>query len=477
MRQLLRAGLPRVLVALVALVAAPASAEPSQFCRLGLGHARVDFCMAVSLYHNHSSAAHDLYLSLNVRRPFAPDDAAAPGLGWTAVGTGARMHGSLMFVVYGDPDARAAGKQAPPPVLSVRTVEKKHSRPVGIHAAKFDGGGGGAVDVRVLDAKWAPSAANDSHVAQLSAVCYGCSNWGGDAIAVEAASQPWIWAWNQDQDMSPYAEDVDLQRHELEEGGFGVFYVDMKSAATHHADDAVPSVQGTANVQTSEMPIEGKAPAGFLDSVRDRPLAHMHGLLMATAFLLLFPAGAVAIRSGSSGAFKHHWAVQASALLVALAGAATATFMTRGDLFGSPHQIAGSAISLLLPVQAALGWRHHIDFVRIRRRTPISYAHICLGFTLLVGGWVNVLGGMVLFGWGRPGVLLAGGLVAVEALGVGGWAVLAKRRQRAASLAAAKQAPDAAAAYFALDDMDSDDDEDDEGGRADEEHKGLMKKA
>ncbi|KAK5998092.1 hypothetical protein PT974_00464 [Cladobotryum mycophilum] len=440
-----------------------ASAEPSQYCRFGLDKGEIDFCMAVSLYHNHSSSAHDLYLSLNVRRSGASDDAAK--LGWTAVGTGSHMEGALMFIVYGDPN-----KPPHPPTLSVRTAEERHSHPIGIYSE----GGHKNVDARVLDAKWTPSAGNKTWTAEFSVVCYGCSNWDGRAISSESLSQPWIWGWNKDQNMRPYHEDVDLQKHSLVTGGFGVFYVDMKNAATHHADEAMPTIQGKNNVHTSEFPITKKK-TGLLETLKERPLVHLHGFFMSMAFLVLFPIGAVAIRSGSNKSFKYHWTIQASAMAFALSGAVIAVYMTDGDLFGSPHQIAGTSIAVLLILQAVLGWRHHVDFVRIRRRTWISYGHISLGFILLFGGWANVLSGIILYGLGKLGVFLMATLVLVEIVCVGGWAYLARRRQSAKAMVS-KETPESSAAYFALDEMESDDD-DDMPATKDEEQKGLMKKA
>jgi hypothetical protein len=40
-------------------------------------------------------------------------------------------------------------------------------------------------------------------------------------------------------------------------------------------------------------------------------------------------------------------------------------------------------------LQALLGYYHHVLFVKLRRRTFISYAHIVLGWIILSGGWLN----------------------------------------------------------------------------------------
>ncbi|EGR51819.1 uncharacterized protein TRIREDRAFT_120257 [Trichoderma reesei QM6a] len=458
-----------------------ASATPSQYCLFGLARNEADFCVALSLYHNHSTSAHDIYLSLSVRRPVQPAGGNSSSLGWTAVGAGPKMAGSLMFVLYGDPEASA-------PTLSVRTVKTGHARPVLIAQDDDEGTAGSHLDVRVAQTSWtkindddasSSSSSSSAYVASASAVCYGCSDWPGAEISPESASQPWIWAWNSHQDMKPFSADAQLEMHSLVDGGYGHFYVDMAAATSHHAD-GFPAInlnvttttsEKDANVGTSDRPMTASSSqAGLWQKLLSRPLAHLHGFFMTTAFLLLFPLGALAIRSGSDRAFKHHWAVQAAASASALSGAVTAIVMS-DRVFGSPHQIAGVAIvCLLLPLQVLLGWRHHMDFIRIFRRTWISYAHIALGFTILVSGWANLLAGLLLYGVGKLAIALVALLILFEAGGVGVWSYLAARR-RALTRGNVQKETESSAAYFALEDI-PESDEEDEGA----EERGLMHK-
>ncbi|PTB70969.1 iron reductase domain protein [Trichoderma citrinoviride] len=483
-----------LLLLLLSLLAATSSATPSQYCLFGAPRDEVDFCVALSLYHNHSTSAHDVYLSLSVRRPVvqpgnssSSSSSSSSSLGWTAVGAGPRMAGSLMFVLYGDPEA-SAGEKIKPPTLSVRTVKTGHARPVLItqeDAAAAAGSSSQPVDVRVAETSWAKETDGDGDgssvyfVASAHAVCYGCSDWRGTDISPESASQPWIWAWNRNQDMEAFAADEQLEMHSLVDGNYGYFYVDMEAATSHHAD-GFPALNLTnkdaananANIGASDRPMAGDSNNKSLwQKLLSRPLAHLHGFFMMASFLLLFPLGAVAIRSGSTSAFKHHWAVQATASASALSGAVTAVIMS-DRVFASPHQIAGVAIVCLLPLQALLGWRHHVDFLRIFRRTWISYAHIALGFTILLSGWANVLAGLALYGLGKLGIALVALVVLLEAGGVGAVSWLAARRRAATGgNRVHKETPESSAAYFALEDI-PESDEEDEGA----EERGLMRK-
>ncbi|KAH6607968.1 hypothetical protein Trco_004281 [Trichoderma cornu-damae] len=452
-------SLPRLLPLLLFLLLAAVSAAPSQYCLFGLSRDEVDFCMAVSLYHNHSTSAHDVHLSMAVRR--SAEINGSHSLGWTAVGAGSKMAGSLMFVLYGDPEASGAAG----PTLSVRTVKIGHALPLRVTQQNT----GKQVDVRVSKTTWTKADNDTVHVATASVVCYACSEWVGSEISPESVSQPWIWAWNKQQVMKSFSPDERLEMHALIDG-YGHFYVDMKAATSHHSD-GFPAFNVTgedSNIGASDRPVEEEQ-TGLWQKLLSRPLAHLHGFFMMTSFLLLFPAGAVAIRSGSDKSFKYHWVIQLTAMLSALSGAVVAIAMS-DRIFGSPHQIAGLVIVGLVAVQAVLGWRHHVDFIRIFRRTWISYAHVSLGFVLLVSGWANVIAGLVLYGFGKFGIALIALFILLEALGVGAWSFLARRRSQATS-AIHKETPESSAAYFALEDIPESDEEDEAA-----EERGLMQK-
>ncbi|KAK3180941.1 hypothetical protein K4F52_007755 [Lecanicillium sp. MT-2017a] len=435
--------------ALVAQCFTFAAAGQAQFCRDGYTKGEADFCMATFLYHNHTSSSHDLYVTMETRRSRTGKSTASDG--WTAIGTGPTMSGALMFIMYGDPESTDRDG----PTLSVRTVEQGHEPPQ-VFDDNQDSQGG--VQVRVLNSSWIPS--DDYYTGQATLVCYSCGDWEGNAVATKATSQPWIYAFNQNQDLAPYGDDERLNAHTAD--GWGSFYVDMASATTHHGD-VLPAVDRSIMQQgASDKPIEQHQP-GLGEKIAARPIAYLHGLFMCLAFLILFPVGVVAIRSGLSKAFRFHWAIQGAAIGCALCGAGMGLAMSEGNIFGPTHQKIGIAVSSLLVLQVVSGWWHHIKFVQIRRRTWVSYAHMSVGWAVLLGGWVNALIGLTLFGLGNFGFFLVAGFIAAEAVALVGWVYIARKRSQQAAVSKDGVWEDAGEEYFALhDDLHSDSEDDEE---------------
>ncbi|OAA73468.1 Carbohydrate-binding domain family 9-like protein [Cordyceps fumosorosea ARSEF 2679] len=435
----------------------------AQFCLDGWDRQGPRFCMAASMYHNHSTSAHDMLVSVEVTRPA---DAALASAGWLAIGSGAVMSGSLMFVVYGDP---LTGQG---PFVSARGVEIGNGHTPPDVLSRDDPSLNHGVLVQQLGAGEWRAGANGTHVGVVRFACYACTAWSGHAVDAEATSQPLIWAFNGLEDMAPYAWDQPLHKH-VGVSGWGNFYANLQAASTHHAAGPPAVVPGHDRINAAATHITVKPPS-FFQRLRARPAAHAHGFVMLLAFLALFPLGVVGIRSGLDRAFKYHWTIQAGAMCFATVGAALGIYMSRGNLLGSAHQKVGLAVFALLFAQAASGWWHHVRFVRIRRRTWVSYAHMGLGWGILLGGWANAVTGAMLFGLGRPGLLVLVGLVATELMALVAVVYVARRKSRQDRAKATAKATDwrdgENEEYFALDDADSeDDDEEDTSSRKSDE--------
>ncbi|KAI1457375.1 iron reductase domain protein [Annulohypoxylon moriforme] len=442
------------------------ASEPVQFCKYGAENNEIDFCMSMLTHYNTSTSAHDLFLTMSVLRP------NSTALGWTAIGLGEVMEGSLMFIVYGDP---LVSKQ---PIVSIRK-STGHSQPTLITEEDTKSG----ADLRLLRADWQESPSDRRTVsAVVSVVCYSCHLFPGTTISATSKSQPWMWAWNDNQEFDDFLEDSQLQGHSHQSGagGWGNFYVDMsRSLNTWKSSPSPPSIiLGIQAIGVSESP--NGSPAYGVAWLKNNPILHAHGILMGVAFLFVFPLGVLAMRSGRAKAFKYHWVLQLVASGLTVAGFVLGLVLGRKvDTF---HQVLGITLVASLGVQGILGWRHHMVFLRLRRRTWLSHSHIYLGRLMMIGGWTNLITGLVLRGYSRVSVGIMGCVVVLEAIGLTAW--LAWKRIKAArdermNKHGSNGHKDDLSNYFALDDLDEDEEEDalPSGNPQDEESKPMMGKS
>lgn len=383
-------------------------AEPAQFCKFRQSSNQADFCTGFTVHHNASTGAHNVYLTFSHSRP------ANSAKGWTAVGFGEEMTGSLMVIVYGDP---ASGKS---PIVSVR-ASTGHTQPTLVTPGSLGGG-----DLRVLRSDWiSDDSASGTVTALVSLVCYSCTLWPGTSISATSTSQPFIWAWNANQEFSVFSYDAHLlmHKHHAGNGGWGRFYVDMAGATSKVPQlPSVPYIRpGVTAHGASEDPdifAEG-AVTGLVSWAKKNPVLHIHGALMAAAFLFLFPAGVFTMRSGSSKSFKYHWIIQVLAALAVLGGMTVG--LTLQKKINTAHQIVGLSIVGILFLQAYMGYKHHIDFVRIHRRTWISHSHIWTGRVVMVGGCGNLILGMRMRGYSRLMTSLAAAFMVMQGVALIFW--------------------------------------------------------
>ncbi|KIM94027.1 hypothetical protein OIDMADRAFT_60867 [Oidiodendron maius Zn] len=146
-----------------------------------------------------------------------------------------------------------------------------------------------------------------------------------------------------------------------------------------------------------------------------RAMFTLHGALLIMAFILLYPAGIIAIQSGMSKSFKYHWTIQLAASLLGTAGIITGLVLSP-DIRTARHKQLGVLLGLLLGFQLFSDWRHHIIFTKIHRRTWISRVHIWVGRFIISLGWCNLMLGLSLGGYADGYIYLTAGVVCMEAI-------------------------------------------------------------
>ncbi|KAF2275809.1 uncharacterized protein EI97DRAFT_458823 [Westerdykella ornata] len=137
-----------------------------------------------------------------------------------------------------------------------------------------------------------------------------------------------------------------------------------------------------------------------------------HGTLAALAFVILFPAGAIAIRLASfPGLLWVHGAWQVFAYIVYSAAFGLGIYIARRmNLLDNSHPIIGIVLFALLFFMPMLGYLHHVFFKKTGGRTLWSHAHLWIGRAAITLGIIN--GGLGLKLADENGMSSKGGMIA-----------------------------------------------------------------
>ncbi|KAK5309025.1 hypothetical protein LTR93_012280, partial [Exophiala xenobiotica] len=295
--------------------------------------------------------------------------------GWGAIGTGDKMDGSLMFILYPSTDSDEA-------TVSVR-IAGGHDTPEAFTGLQY----------RVL------KTSNDGTSLTADIQCFNCTQYSGNSIDITSTEQPWIWAIGPGDHVRSNSQNADIEQHShygafkfpmdinlaaANPGVSGVFFTDMNKARATAA--SVPSVTGTSNINTTAQP-------GYIND-----LVVLHAILLGVAFVIAFPLGAVSLRVLRS--FNIHWIVQLFTSVACLVGLCVAIALSALDVewgdFDFAHQTIGIVVVVLAFVQGMLGYRHHMNYEKFKGRTVVSYVHISFGRGIIWFGMLNTVLGFLL---------------------------------------------------------------------------------
>lgn len=154
-----------------------------------------------------------------------------------------------------------------------------------------------------------------------------------------------------------------------------------------------------------------------------RTMLIAHGVLASLAFVILFPAGAIAIRLGSfPGVVWLHAAFQIFAYLVYIAAFGLGVYLASElEMLDHHHPIIGIVVLIVIFVQPILGFLHHRLFKKYQSRTFWSYAHIWLGRAAVTLGIIN--GGLGLQWADSMNMSSRGGIIAYAVIAAIAWLV------------------------------------------------------
>ncbi|ERF72626.1 hypothetical protein EPUS_05680 [Endocarpon pusillum Z07020] len=393
-------GAREIVVWLAWFLSLPAWAEdtaspPIQFCKQE-DTVSLDFCVAVTPYQNATSASTDLYVTITRTRPETD--------GWLGVGLGSEMNGALMFVLYDDPQdglrtsIRTATGHHEPIELSAMAMEEGQLLP-DIKVVKS------AYDDQPPGSSSPPDARGKPRTGTANILIYSAPLWPKTSIDTTSASQPWIWAHNP---TSPTPSALKMHSRD-ENSGYGFFWTDFATALSNPPSSRPPFPRPDKS-SPSHLTTTTPPPIYRLGgpSIRNW-LFHIHGALASLSFLVLYPLGALLLRTSDSRAFNFHWTTQAFASVLLCLGAGLGWTLSRSIELA--HQGVGLAIVAGVAGQILLGWRHHVGFLRTKGGTWMGKMHVWLGRGLLMAGWMNVMLGVSARGYGML-VMLAVAVVA-----------------------------------------------------------------
>ncbi|KAI5926342.1 hypothetical protein F4810DRAFT_591419 [Camillea tinctor] len=291
---------------------------------------------------------------------------------WVALGTGSSMTGANMFVLY----TSGSGSNV---TISPR-LGSGHVPPA------YDS----AADVELLDGSGVEAGVMTANVR-----CGSCASWAGGSMSLSGSSTDWIAAWRAGGALASDDVQASIERHDAHDS----FTFDLAQA----------QVDSDANPYTGAASSEGDTAAGSGSGagaaagapwyLREIPaLEAAHGIIMAVVMVVMFPLGSLLMPV--FGKWWLHGAWQAVAWLAMWAGFAIGIVLAQrtGINFTTHHTNLGTAVVALFGVQPALGYLHHMHYVRAQSRGVVSHVHVWYGRALMILGIVN----------GGLGLLLAG---------------------------------------------------------------------
>jgi hypothetical protein len=212
--------------------------------------------------------------------------------------------------------------------------------------------------------------------------------------------------------------------------------------------DELPTQTGGGTNGTNGSSNAGFTPIGSSGgSGNTRLMLIAHGILASLAFVILFPAGAIAIRLASfPGVVWLHAAFQIFAYLVYIAAFGLGVYLaTEMKLLDHYHPIIGIVVLVLIFFQPILGWMHHALFKKYQHRTIWSYAHIWVGRIAVTLGIIN--GGLGLKLADSMGMSSRGGIIAYGVVAGLMWlawvaaSVVGERRRKSRGVAVGEGPP------------------------------------
>jgi len=305
------------------------------------------------------------------------------GNSWMGVGIGDQMTNALMFVAYAS--GNGSGVTLSPRLATGHSEPSYYDK---VHC-----------DLVYADEYFGGNAVTDSRrhglggAMTVNAVCHNATDWGVGRLPIAAnlpTDQPFIFAVGPGEPLDSDSPSANMRRHNF----VGHFTMDMNQAVVKE-NAQVPLPNGTNDSYV----LSGASAATSTKQDND-PASGIHAFIMCVTFVIIFPAGALALRMLNR--VKLHAIMQSVGLvLVCMAtagGIKVATLYNKSKHFASAHQIIGILVLLALFAQLGLGILNHRSFKQTGKGTILGKIHRYLGPAIILLGIVNAPLGFVFAG-------------------------------------------------------------------------------
>ncbi|KAK7745437.1 hypothetical protein SLS53_002935 [Cytospora paraplurivora] len=300
-----------------------------------------DICYAVGIPQTTaSSGSGNIYFQISAPTSYQ----------WVALGTGQHMAGANIFLMYQDGN----GNVTVSPRQATGHFEPQYEAATASKIELLSGSG----------------VSGETMVANVR--CSDCQTWSSGTLDVASTSAPWIGAWRKGSSLDSTSLSEDISVHD----DHTQFELDLTQASVDTDDDpfvgteAATSDSGSGSTSSS---VSVKRPS--------KQVIWAHGLCMAIAFAILYPLGAALMP------LFNKWYIHGGVQVV--------TWFLMWAAFGlgvvgaQQRDLLGTVVVTLLAIQPALGYLHHIHYLKNGSRGIISHGHIWWGRVLMILGVIN----------------------------------------------------------------------------------------
>lgn len=304
---------------------------------------------------------------------------------WVALGTGSRMSGSNMFIMYQD----GSGNLTLSPRLGT------------FHTPPQLDTSSDAANLTLLSGSGVSS---DGKTMTANVMCSNCESWSnGGSLSLTSTSSNWIGAWRSGDSLSTTDKSESISQHDETtqfnldltqatiDSDVNPFVTSGSSGNGTGSGSGSGSGSGTGSGSGSGSGSDSGSGGSGVSVVAgpNKKILAAHGVIMALVMVILYPLGSLLMPLIGKWFVHAGWQTVAFLLMWAGFGLGVRAALDRDMIFKQAHTIFGTVIVCLLVIQPVIGLLHHNHYAKHQSRGPFSLAHIWWGRLMIILGIIN----------------------------------------------------------------------------------------